>query len=93
MYSLTLTSDERKAFDWVGGRYSSGDIADLLIDLLPEDREWGDSQDITFLVPEHSAWTIDQLCKDDSDSGEDYCFPCFAPSLVDKMLEFCGKIV
>ena len=29
MYSLTLTADERRAFDWVGARYNSGKVADL----------------------------------------------------------------
>ena len=24
MYSLTLTADERRAFNWVGSRYNSG---------------------------------------------------------------------
>ena len=30
MYTLTLTVDERRAFDWVGDRYNSGKVADLL---------------------------------------------------------------
>ena len=30
MYSLTLTADERRAFDWVGSRYNSGKVADIL---------------------------------------------------------------
>ena len=30
MYNLTLTADERQAFDWVGDRYNSGKVADLL---------------------------------------------------------------
>ena len=51
MYSLTLTADERRAFDWVGDRYNSGKVADLLIDCIPEDREWGDDGDITFRDP------------------------------------------
>ena len=38
MYTLTLTADERRAFDWVGDRYNSGKVADLLIDCIPEDR-------------------------------------------------------
>jgi hypothetical protein len=42
MYTLTLTADERRAFDWVCDRYNSGNVADLLLDCLPEDREWGD---------------------------------------------------
>jgi hypothetical protein len=55
MYSLTLTADERRAFDWVGHRYNSGEVADLLMDSIPEDREWHDDGDITFLIPEHVA--------------------------------------
>ena len=34
MYSLTLTADERRAFDWVGSRYNSGKVADLLVDCM-----------------------------------------------------------
>ena len=30
MYVLTLTADERRAFDWVGSRYNSGKVAYLL---------------------------------------------------------------
>ena len=35
MYDLTLTADERQAFDWVGDRYNSGKVADLLTRLHP----------------------------------------------------------
>ncbi len=41
MYVLTLTADERRAFDWVGDRYNLGKVTDLMLDCLPEDREWG----------------------------------------------------
>ena len=39
MYTLTLTADERRAFNWVGSRYNSGKVADLLIGCIPENRE------------------------------------------------------
>ena len=42
MYSLTMTADERQAFDWVCSRYNSGKVARLLHDCIPENREWGD---------------------------------------------------
>ena len=42
MYSLTLTADERRAFDWVGDRYNSGKVTNLMTRCIPEDREWGD---------------------------------------------------
>ncbi len=63
MYSLTLTADERQAFDWVGSRFNSGEVADLLLDCMPEDREWSDDTDITFNIPEHVAWQINELAQ------------------------------
>ena len=88
MYTLTLTADERQAFDWVGDRYNSGKVADLLLDCIPEDREWGDDADITFLIPEHVAWEINELAED-----EDYAWACFAPALVAKLNDLCWGIV
>ena len=88
MYTLILTADERRAFDWVGDRYNSGKIADLLIGCLPEDREWGDDGDITFEIPEHVAWEIRELAEE-----EDFDWACFAPSLSGKLNDFCSGIV
>lgn len=48
MYSLTLTGEERDAFDWVGNRYSTGDdVADILKSCIPEreDDEWAGRRD------------------------------------------------
>ena len=55
MYTLVLTADEQRAFDWVGDRYNAGQVASMLVDQLPEDREWSDEADITFDLPEHVA--------------------------------------
>jgi hypothetical protein len=88
MYSLTLTADKRRAFDWVGDRYNSGEVADLLMDCIPEDREWDDDGQITFQIPEHVAWEIDQLAEE-----EGYSWACFAPALAAKLNEFCRGIV
>ena len=88
MYSLTLTADERRAFDWVGDRYNSGKVANLLTDCIPEDREWGDDGDITFAIPEHVAWEINGLAEE-----EDHTWACFAPELAAKLNEFCWAIV
>jgi len=65
MYTLTLTADERRAFDWVGDRYNSGKVASLLRDCIPEDREWSDDGDITFTIPEHIAWEINELAEEE----------------------------
>ena len=88
MYSLTLTPGERQAFDWVGDRYNSGKVADLLIDCIPEDREWGDDSDITFTIPEHVAWQINELAEE-----EGYTWVCFAPALEAKLNDLCWSIV
>jgi len=88
MYSLTLTADERRAFDWIGSRYNSGKVADLLLDCLPEDREWSDEGDISFVIPEHVAWEIKKLAEE-----EDYSWACFAPVLSAKLNDLCWGIV
>jgi hypothetical protein len=88
MYSLTLTSDERGAFDWVGSRFNSGKVADLLLDLMPENRDWTDETDIAFDIPENVVWQINELAE-----AEDYSWACFAPELVEKLNELCWSIV
>ena len=88
MYSLTLTADERRAFDWVGDRYNSGKVTELLMGCIPGDREWGDDGDITFAIPEHVAWEIRDLAEE-----EDFSWACFAPDLAGKLNDFCSDIV
>jgi|APSaa5957512622_1039677.scaffolds.fasta_scaffold35730_3 hypothetical protein len=92
MYKLTLTSDERKAIDWIGYRYSNGDD---LYNLLMADATktiglgaWDEDKDITFLIPENIAWEIrDNAEKEDGDFV--YNFPCFDNDLSRKMINFC----
>ena len=92
MYTLTLTSDERKAVDWIGNRYGHGN--DLYKALVKgdwqENDEWGwyGEGDITFTLPEYLAWQI-------RDIGEEceYRWDCFAEPLAAKLTEFCEKIV
>ena len=50
-------------------RYNSGKVADLLSDCLPEDREWSDEGDITFHIPEHVAWEINELAEEEDYPG------------------------
>ena len=88
-YKLTLTSEERKAFDFVGNRYSNGtDMSNLLCQFLSDDLEWNSTKDITFDLPEHIAWQLLDLAKQDDES-----FPCFSESLTLKMLSFLEQIV
>ena len=85
MYLLTLTADERRAFDWVD-RYNFGKVADLLFDCIPEDREWGD--DGLGSQSQHVAWEIDELAEE-----QDYAWACFAPTLAGKLNDPCWSIV
>jgi hypothetical protein len=89
MYRLTLTASERQAFDWVGNRYLTGDgWSSLLCACMGEDDEWSADAAITFNVPEHVAWELNELAEQ-----EDFLFPCFAGELAGKLMDFCMRIV
>ena len=93
-YTLTLSRDERKAFDWVADRYNAGTIASNLMLCIPDTGTeficdaWNSADDIAFTIPEHLAWTINDLAQE-----EDYSFPCFSGELRDKLTAFCFSIV
>lgn len=90
LYQLLLTKDERKAFDWVGERYSSSgyDMAQLIQEGIPIESSWDDAGDITFSIPEHVAWEMQELAE-----SEDFGFPCLADSLVSKLWSFFDSLV
>jgi len=88
MYSLMLTAEERRALDWVGDRYNSGKVAEILLDCIAEDRAWSDDGDITFPIPEHIAWEICDLAEE-----ENFSWACFTPPLVSKLNDLCCSIV
>ena len=95
-YKLMLTSQERRAVDFIGYRYSNGE--DLFAALWtectaePEGEEWDSDSNITFDVPEHIAWRIAENAQlEDGDS--EYTFPCFSGDLNEKMQEFCWNII
>lgn len=89
MYTISLTAEERRAFDWIGDRYTTGDaVSRLLCECMGEDDEWSQDGDITFRVPEHMAWQIAELAE-----AEDGLWPCFAAALRNKMQSFVEAIV
>ncbi len=89
MYTLTLTNDERQAFDWVGGRYAAGEISSLLTaECMGEDDEWSQDGPITFNIPEWVAWQISELADED-----DSRWPCFSEELCEKLDDFINSIV
>ena len=88
-YTLTLSGDERRAFDWLGDRYGTGEpIAAILRGCLPDDAEWTQPGDITFQIPEHGAWAIAERAW-----AEDSPWPGFAPALASKMTAFTSSLV
>ena len=91
MYDLTLTKSDRDAFDWVGGRYATGDqVARLLCRCLPDSGfpQWNDDLEITFKIPEFIAWEIKECYE-----AEGQQWPCFNAELCDKLNSFLAKIV
>ncbi len=90
-YKLTLTAAERRAIDWVGNRYSSGEALFKLLwseSSQEPEADWDADCDITFTITEPIAWQI----RDNAD-GEDGAWPCFASELAAKMQAFCDSIV
>jgi len=92
MYILTLSAADRAAIDWIGNRYAHGDD---LFKLLwsechhrPEYADWDYSGDISFEVPEHIAWAINEIGEEGA-----YCWDCFADDLSTKLTEFCMNVV
>lgn len=83
MYQLTLTMEERRAFDWVGDRYESYDVYKLLLDCT--DAEWDSNMDITFNIPEHIAWAIED--------AHDPSWACFADELKEKLNNFLASVI
>lgn len=87
MYELTLSQFERQAMDWIGDRYEHGtDLANLLIEHLPNDTEWCNSSSITFKIPEHKAWEIKELI-------DNSLLECIDTNFAMNLLNFAGRVV
>ena len=88
-YTLTLTKQERRAFDFVGDSYNAHDVARLLrLHCCPDYLEWSGDYNITFTIPEHIAWQICELAEE-----EDNLWPCFSDDLNAKMVAFTEAVV
>lgn len=88
-YTLTLTKGERDAIDWVGNRYSHGDdLYRLLCEChaIPDDVEWDDNTDITYVAPMHIGALIIEAIEDDS-------LTCFDTELCRKLYAFRDSVV
>ncbi len=85
MYKLTLTKEERKAVDWIGGRYRHGhDLRTLLLGCVSV-VEWDDDGDATYEIPEYVAWDISEIVGEGLD--------CFGDELRSKLYAFRDDIV
>lgn len=101
MYSLILTHEERKAIDWIGNRYATGDELYRLLSTCErtiissppmwdwlDGGDWIQNVDIQFNIPEHIAWQIKELFEQ-----EELTFPCFSEGFKSKLLEWYWRIV
>lgn len=87
MYKLILTPEERKAIDWIGGRYAHGyDLYHELVQNCDQDGDWESDDLVSFRIPEHIAWSISELIDQDN-------LACFAESLKIKLFTFQAGIV
>ena len=88
MYSLTLTADERRAFDWVGDRYNRARSPTSCSIASQRTESGATTATSRSHIPEHVAWEINELAEE-----EDYAWACFAPSLAGKLNDLCWGIV
>lgn len=90
-YTLTLTSGERQAIDWIGHRYAHGNelyFALCKCDWEPEECDWDSPDPIVFHVPEHVAWAIRDIAEE-----SEHRWDCFAEELVTKLEQFLDRVV
>jgi hypothetical protein len=89
MYTLTLTSADRKAIDWIGHRYRHGDELYSLLwsecEQSPDDQDWDSDQPIRFDIPENVAWQIVEIIGEGLD--------CFSDDLRSRLWEFAAQVV
>jgi hypothetical protein len=92
VYKLTLSVNERKAIDWIDYRYSHGYALSILLwsTYIDDDNEpsWYDDVDIIFTIPEHTAWKIRDIVKQNN-----YSLECFSDEFRSKLIHFCEQIV
>lgn len=89
MYTLTLTSGERQAFDFASWRYASYAIYNLLAECMGEDDEWSSGKDITFQIPEHISWAMQDI----RDRNGMETWTLFSDDLTSKMERFLDSII
>ena len=88
MYKLTLTTDERREIDFVGGRYPHGHDLFKLLMSCDFENDWDSEGDVTFTMPEHIAWAIGELAHE----GE-HQWALFSLETASKMEVFLMQVV
>ena len=89
MYEITLTSEERRAIDWIGNRYFHGDplfgfLWDIKVITTEIETDWSDKDPITFKIPHEIAHMIcDEL---------EFPLTHFADELNEKFKAFCKEV-
>lgn len=88
MYTLTLTANERKAIDWIGGRYAHGHDLYKILMQCPSNEQWDSSGDVTYQIPEHKAWEINEM-----GNNCNFIWDCLSSDFAKKLNDFCMAIV
>lgn len=88
-YSLTLTRPDRRAIDWIGDRFASGnDLYHALwapCEQIPSDADWDDRRNIVFILTAKDAHRVTEI-RDECEGG----WPCFASELAEKLDDLCS---
>lgn len=94
MYQLTLNQSERKAIDWVGERYSTGNDLYKVLWACENTAEesWDEKNDITFFTPENKAWEIMDIINEATNNLET-SIPCYGDDFRCKLMTLYNSIV
>jgi hypothetical protein len=83
MYRLTLSSEHRREFSYVGESHRVGELYSLLYQF----GRWDDSGDVTFTIPEDIACQIRSIA-----DWHGWSWPAFTGDLAWTLNEFCKKL-
>ena len=94
-YRLTLSLSDRRAIDFVGGRYSCGDELWALLHesgvVCFADNEWNEEGDFIYNLPEWAAWNLCDLMREDTEDMETN-HPLLGGEVWDKLVDFYQEV-
>ena len=89
-YKLTLSREEWRAVKMMADRYSGATfLYDVFMDNQTEEEL---NEELTVNMPESLAWGLLEAREQDMEGGH-RPWPCFSPTLAEKLETFCDSIV